>query len=108
MSLTNPDVTIIITNYNYSKYLARAVRSCLNQSNISHEVIVVDDCSTDDSLDVLHPFKDDVKIVSTSRNSGVATAANLGVKHSRGQFFVRVDAYDYVNFDLFFLFKTFL
>tara|TARA_B100000963_G_scaffold217832_1_gene189948 strand:- start:2238 stop:2864 length:627 start_codon:yes stop_codon:yes gene_type:complete len=108
VSLTNPDVTIIITNYNYSKYLARAVRSCLNQSNISHEVIVVDDCSTDDSLDVLHPFKDDVKIVSTSRNSGVATAANLGVKHSRGQFFVRVDADDYVNSDMCYMMKTYL
>ena len=56
----SPDVSIIITNYNYGKYISRAVRSCLKQSHINHEVIVVDDMSTDDSLDVLIPFEKDI------------------------------------------------
>ena len=56
MSLSNPDVSVIITNYNYGKYVSRAVRSCLNQSSVNHEVIVVDDCSTDGSLEVLQTF----------------------------------------------------
>ena len=55
---SNPDVSVIITNFNYEKYISRAVRSCLNQSNVNHEVIVVDDCSTDDSIKVLKPFKE--------------------------------------------------
>ena len=48
--MTSPEVSIIITNYNYSKYLARCIRSCLSQQNVNCEVIVVDDCSTDNSL----------------------------------------------------------
>ena len=57
MSIKNPDVSVIITNYNYEKYISRAVRSCLNQFHVNHEVIVVDDCSTDSSIDALKPFK---------------------------------------------------
>ena len=104
----SPDVSIIITNYNYSKYISRAVRSCLNQHHVNHEVIVVDDCSTDNSIDVLHPFKEQIKIVSTDTNSGVAAAANLGVQNSKGQFFIRVDADDYVNSDMCYIMKAYL
>ena len=75
-----PDVSIIITNYNYGRYLQRCIRSCLNQKNANHEVIVVDDCSSDDTKEVIKPFLEDVKFVSTKKNSGVAVAANLGVK----------------------------
>lgn len=105
---SNPDVSVIITNYNYEKYISRAVRSCLNQSHVNHEVIVVDDCSTDDSISALSPFSEDVKIVSTGTNGGVAVAANMGVSASRGQFFIRVDADDYVNSDMCYIMKTYL
>ena len=46
-----PEVSIIITNYNYGKFISRCLRSCLSQSNVLYEVIVVDDCSTDDSFE---------------------------------------------------------
>jgi glycosyltransferase involved in cell wall biosynthesis len=108
VSSKNPDVSVIITNYNYEKYISRAVRSCLNQSNVRHEVIVVDDCSTDDSIEVLSPFREQIKVVSTGTNGGVAFASNLGVKEAKGQFFIRVDADDYVNSDMCYMMKTYL
>ena len=108
MVSSNPDVSVIVTNYNYEKYISRAVRSCLNQFGVNHEVIVVDDCSTDNSIETLKPFKDQIKIVSTGTNGGVAVAANVGVKNSRGQFFIRVDADDYVNKDMCYMMKTYL
>ena len=108
MNSKNPDVSVIVTNYNYEKYISRAVRSCINQSHVNHEVIVVDDCSTDNSVKVLQPFKEQIKIVSTGTNGGVAVAANKGVNESRGQFFIRVDADDYVNSDMCYMMKTYL
>ncbi len=108
MNSKNPDVSVIVTNYNYEKYISRAVRSCINQSHVNHEVIVVDDCSTDNSVKVLQPFKEQIKIVSTGTNGGVAVAANKGVSESRGQFFIRVDADDYVNSDMCYMMKTYL
>ena len=104
----NPDVSIIITNFNYQKYVSRAIRSCLNQKHVNHEVIVVDDCSTDDSIEAIQCFGDDITLVKTPVNSGVAAAANLGVRASRGQFFIRVDADDYVNSDMCYMMKRYL
>ena len=103
-----PDVSIIITNYNYGKYLSRCVRSCLNQKNVKKEIIVVDDCSSDNSLEILEPFNENITVVKTIVNSGVAVAANLGIQKSRGQFFFRVDADDYINKDMSFIMKTYL
>ena len=76
---SNPDVSIIITNYNYSRYVSRAIRSCLNQRSVNHEVIVVDDCSTDNSIETMSPFLDEINLVSTSQNSGIAVASTGGM-----------------------------
>ena len=95
-----PDVSIVITNYNYSKYLSRCLRSCLSQKYVNVEVIVVDDCSTDNSLDVLSTFLDDIRLIKNEKNVGVAESANRGIKAAKSQFVVRVDADDFVNTDM--------
>jgi glycosyltransferase involved in cell wall biosynthesis len=53
-------------------------------------------------------FEPDVKVISTSQNSGVAGAANQGIKNARGQFIIRVDADDYVSSDMCYFMKTYL
>ena len=90
--------SIIITNYNYAKYLGRCIRSCLNQSipREDYEVIVVDDGSTDNSKQVIESFADRVKPVLID-HSGVAYASNVGIRKALGMFVVRVDADDYIN-----------
>ena len=65
--MRSPDVSIVITNYNYGKFLARCVRSCLAQKSVNVEVIVVDDCSTDNSLKTLRTFKNDKLIDTTAK-----------------------------------------
>jgi len=106
--MNNPDVSIVITNYNYEKFLARCIRSCVNQRNVSHEIIIVDDCSDIAPTDVISTFCDNVRYFQTPANSGVAAAANVGIKNARGQFIIRVDADDYVNADMCHFLKTYL
>jgi len=101
-------VSIIITNYNYGKYLGRCIRSCLQQKNVEVEIIVVDDGSTDSSLDVLKSFGDKIKVYKTPTNSGVAAASNIGIAKSSGQFIIRVDADDYVSENMSFFLRTYL
>jgi glycosyltransferase involved in cell wall biosynthesis len=103
-----PQITIIITNYNYEKYLQRCIRSCINQINVDHEVILVDDCSTDRSLEMITPFSEQVRVFKTPENSGVAAASNLGIKNARGQFIIRVDADDYVSSEMCYFMKKYL
>lgn len=106
--MTCPDISIIVTNYNYSKYIQRCLRSCINQKYVNHDVIVVDDCSTDNSMEKLSPFLDDIKFYQTKKNSGVAAAANLGVEKSKAQFFIRVDADDFVTSQMCYIMKEYL
>ncbi len=93
------DVSIVITNYNRGRFLYRAIRSCLDQLLIRKtlEVIVVDDCSTDDSLLLLREFNFDVRVVAGKENRGVAYASNIGLREAKGKYWMRVDADDFLN-----------
>jgi len=108
MKKTFPTVSIIVTNYNYAKYLSRCIRSCISQKNIEAEIIVVDDCSADKSLKVLETFKNDITIISSKENVGVAAAANLGIKAAKSQFVIRVDADDFINTNMCFFMSYYL
>lgn len=90
--------SIIITNYNNAQYIGRAIRSCLKQTapSDSYEIIVVDDCSTDESYEVLRAFPQ-VKATLLEKNVGVAEASNEGIRQALGKYIIRVDSDDYIN-----------
>ncbi len=92
------DLTIVIVNYNYARYLQRCLDSCFAQENYcSLEIILVDDGSTDNSLSLIKNIKKkNFKVIST-KNNGIEKSANLGFKKSKGKFLLRVDADDYLQ-----------
>jgi glycosyltransferase involved in cell wall biosynthesis len=96
----NPDVSVVITNYNYGKYLPRCIRSCLSQTDVNMEIIVVDDRSEDNSIESLSPFVDNITLIVNKENKGVAASANIGIRAAKSQFVIRVDADDFVNSDM--------
>ncbi len=103
-------VSIIITSYNYEKYLERAIRSCLDQSlsKTQYEIIVVNDCSTDNTEKILENYSNDIKVFNLKTNIGLAAARNFAVKKALGQFIIFLDADDYIQRDLLLIQKTFL
>tara|TARA_B100001175_G_scaffold251358_1_gene218702 strand:+ start:15334 stop:16497 length:1164 start_codon:yes stop_codon:yes gene_type:complete len=73
-----------------------------------YEVIVVDDASTDKSMDILNDFKTNIKIIKNKKNLGVAESVNKAVKISKGEYFVRVDSDDYISsYFIMFLYNSF-
>ena len=103
--LNIPDVTVVITNYNYEKYLARCLRSCLSQKYVNHEVILVNDASTG-STDCIKPFMSDIVYIENESNSGVAASANVGLLNARGRYVTRVDGDDFISSEMcYFLMK---
>jgi glycosyltransferase involved in cell wall biosynthesis len=93
-------ISIIITNYNYSRYVSRSIKSCLNQSiSDKIEVIVVDDCSTDDSVNIINNNFTDIQVKKyfLEENKGVAYCSNFGIKKANGIFVMRVDSDDYIH-----------
>jgi glycosyltransferase involved in cell wall biosynthesis len=87
-------VSVIIPNYNYGRFLRQAIQSALNQTLEPHEIIVVDDGSTDDSKEILLSFGDSIILVE-QENAGVAAARNRGSEIATGGFLAFLDADDY-------------
>jgi glycosyltransferase involved in cell wall biosynthesis len=100
MQLINEErlVTVVIPNYNQEKFVIRAVSSALKQTHKNVEVIVVDDGSDDSSVGQLEQFGKLITIV-LKENGGAASARNLGITHSNGDFICFLDADDFLSND---------
>lgn len=94
-----PLISIIIPVYNQEKYLGRCLRSLINQKYVNEdfEIIVIDDGSDDNTCKVVEMFKNNTVYLSLEENKGLPVALNIGLKHARGRFVIRVDADDYVH-----------
>lgn len=95
-----PQISVIIAAYNEGRHIDRCLRSLASQVGApSFEVIVVDDGSTDNTLEVVGRFSEllDLKIVSNDSNQGIGAAGAVGVAAASGRFLVRVDGDDYVS-----------
>lgn len=88
-------VSIIIPSYNAARFIENAIMSALTQK-VEKEIIVVDDCSTDNTKDVLEKFFlcDEVRIVFNKRNLGVAESRNIGINLAKGKYIAFLDADD--------------
>src|SRR5688572_22437255 len=91
-------VSVIINNYNYSRYVRHAVESALQQYHPHTEVIIVDDGSTDDSVDILQEYQDRATIIF-KENGGQGSAFNAGFKASSGDIILFLDADDCLDRD---------
>ena len=88
----NPKVSVVITTHNRSSLLPRAVRSVLAQSYEDYELIIVDDCSTDNTPDVIRTFVDSrIRVVRHADNMGQSAAINTGIRLSRGEYIAFLD-----------------
>jgi len=118
-SLLNlPLISLVVTNYNYEKYLDDCLKGILNQTYRPIECIIIDDCSEDDSIKVIEEFIEnnqdsDIKfrLIKNNENQGQLAGFVKGIKESRGVFIGFVDADDiilpeYVNAHVQTHFKT--
>ena len=88
-------VSIVIPNYNYGRFIARAVDSALAQDGVEADVVVVDDGSGDDSLDILAAYGDRIRVFQ-QQHGGAARARNLGIGKASGEFVAFLDADDWL------------
>jgi len=88
-----PKVSVLIPNYNHTRYIDSAIQSVLNQSYQPFEVIVVDDGSTDNSREVVAQFGNQVRYI-WQENQGLAGARNTGICAAKGELIALLDADD--------------
>jgi glycosyltransferase involved in cell wall biosynthesis len=92
-----PKVSVVIPAYNVGEFLRQCLESILNQSFDDFEIVVVDDASTDDSLNILQEYaRQDtrLRVLKNERNMGVSATTNQAIRAARSQYVARMDADD--------------
>lgn len=94
-------VSIIIPTFNYDKYIARAIRSCIEQSftQKDFEIVVVNDSSQDATKYILASYGHWIRTLENRENRGLPYSRNKGIENARGEFIVNLDADDYLHHD---------
>lgn len=88
--------TVAISAYNIENYVKRAIDSVLNQTFKNYELLVIDDCSTDSTVEVIKQVVgQNAKILQTKKNSGTAAASrNIAIENAKGEYLLFLDGDD--------------
>ena len=91
----NDLVTIIMPSYNASKYIQTSINSIQNQTYSNWELIVVDDCSTDNTIEIVKKFNDSrIRLYVNEKNSGAAISRNKALREAKGKWIAFLDSDD--------------
>lgn len=95
-----PDVSVIVPVYNAGPYLEACLDSVCKQATTNIEILCVDDCSTDTSLEVLRRYEKvdpRIKVFPHQKNRGCAAARNTGMQHATGKYIYFIDGDDWID-----------
>lgn len=88
-------VSIIMPNHNCAKYIPETIKSVLAQTYFNWELLFVDDCSTDNSVDIVKGINDErIKIYVNEKNSSAAISRNLALREAKGKYIAFLDSDD--------------
>ena len=92
-------VTLIVPVYNVEKYLKRCIDSILNQSYKNIEIICVNDCSPDNSQEILNDYekKQQIRVIINEQNMGLGKSRERALKESTGKYIMFIDSDDYID-----------
>jgi hypothetical protein len=99
-----PLISIVVPVYNVEKYLKECLDSLVNQTLDSYQIIIVNDGSTDSSLDIINEYKNNyndlIKVID-QKNGGLSSARNSGIKFAEGKYLAFIDSDDFVEIDMY-------
>lgn len=93
-------ISVIIPVYNTEKYVRKCIESILGQTYRNFELIIIDDGSVDDSLNVINGFSDERIQVISKKNEGVSATRNLGLDVATGEYILFIDSDDWIEQDM--------
>lgn len=97
-----PLLSVVLPVYNCAMYIEDAINSILNQTIQDFEIIVIDDCSTDDTIAIIEAFMDTrIRIIKKESNKGLIDSLNIGFETAKGIYIARMDGDDINELDRF-------
>ena len=99
-SNVKPLISVLMPVYNCSKYIYNSTISILNQTFSDFELIIIDDCSTDNTVDILKKFNDErIVLIVKQKNTGITNSLNYALDIAKGKYLARMDGDDISNID---------
>ena len=98
--MNNIQVSVIIPVYNVEQYLRQCLDSVINQTYKDIEIIIVNDCSPDNSLQIIEEYRQKdsrIRLVNLEKNGGLANARNVGINNSNGKYITFIDSDDWIS-----------
>lgn len=92
-----PLVSVIVPIYNVEKYLNQCINSIINQTYKNLEIILVNDGSTDSSLEICYSYNDERIIILDKKNGGLSSARNIGLDNATGEYIYFLDSDDWIS-----------
>ena len=91
----NIKVSVVTPTYNDERYIRQTINSVLSQTHANLELIIIDDCSCDNTVSIIKEFQDKrIVLIENSKNRGAAYSRNIGIKHSSGDYVAFLDGDD--------------
>ena len=90
----SPLVSIVIPVHNGERYIKESIDSCFIQTYGNIEIIVVDDKSTDNTLEILKGYGEKIIVIPVEKQNGLGNVINIGIRASKGKYIARMDADD--------------
>lgn len=97
-------ISIILPVYNAALYIKECILSIIQQTYKNYELIIIDDCSKDNSIDIIFGILEEhkyipVKFIKNKTNLGISATRNIGIKESSGDFIFFIDSDDFISKD---------
>lgn len=99
-----PKISVIVPVYNVEQYIAQCLDSIVNQTFKDIEILCVDDCGTDESMQIVRCYAgldSRIKIITHEHNKGLGSARHSGLQHARGRYISFVDSDDWLDVTMF-------
>ena len=96
----NDLITIVINVFNGEKYIGKCIESIINQTYKNLEILIVNDGSTDDTLNICKSYKDNRIRIINQENIGLPLSRNVGIDNAKGEYLYFIDADDFVQNDV--------
>jgi len=88
----HPRVSVVMTTYNAGRFVRETINSILSQTFTDFEFIIVDDCSTDNTVSIIESFCDPrIRLIRNSENKGISATRNIGIDAARGDYLAALD-----------------
>lgn len=101
--MQSPEISIVLPIYNVEQYLARCLDSILSQTFTDFEIICIDDCGSDRSMDIARAYRDRypdrIRCVASEKNAGLGGARDKGIAAAKGEYLAFVDSDDMISKD---------